>query len=52
MTVFTKDKLTNYGVLKVGGKSLLQEDSGIVESQFMGLSQNGGVIVAFVTNFS
>jgi hypothetical protein len=35
MTVFTKNKLQNYGPLKIGEKSLL-DNCGIVESKFFG----------------
>ena len=35
MTVFTKNKLHNYGPLKIGEKSLL-DNCGIVESKFFG----------------
>jgi hypothetical protein len=51
MTVFTKHKLHNYGPLKLGDKSLLN-NCGIVESQFLGYAPNQEVILGFVTNFN
>ena len=53
MTVFTKNRLKNFGALRDSNGRNLLEGCGIVESRYMGrLESDGEVVVGFVTNFS